>query len=144
MNKRSYLELTREEGIASVTAGYHDFLKEDMAKGEYPSYRASGMSYIRFAKEERELFKLEMWAYVHGIAAMTATSYPVLIVTCHILQYHGSFPVILNYLITLAVGVALTFVLYETVRRIPIIRYLVLGQRGSTKSKAGEKNHSEK
>jgi len=82
----------------------------------YPVYKANGMAYIKFAKEERELFKLlfmrdrstegysieselnnrmesivhnntglendkmklfhmEMWAYVHGIAAMFATGY---------------------------------------------------------------------
>lgn len=37
---------------------YQKFLKEGMDKKEYPKYKASGMSYIRFAKEERELFKL--------------------------------------------------------------------------------------
>ena len=29
-----------------------------MAEGKYPPYKASGMAYIRFAKEEKELFKL--------------------------------------------------------------------------------------
>ena len=83
--------------------------------GIYPPYKAHGMAYIRFAKQEKELFKLlymrdrteentlqtdgdtqmetivqhntglngtdaklfhlEMWAYVHGIAAMFATGY---------------------------------------------------------------------
>lgn len=37
---------------------YQSYLREDMAKGKYPPYKASGMAYIRFAKEERELFKL--------------------------------------------------------------------------------------
>lgn len=37
---------------------YHNYLKEDMASGKYPPYKASGMAYIRFAKEEKELFKL--------------------------------------------------------------------------------------
>ena len=87
-----------------------------MESGEYPPYKASGMAYIRFAGEERELFRLlfmrnrtgeridtdpeeleelldlicagvgidreearlfhfEMWAYVHGFAAMAATGY---------------------------------------------------------------------
>lgn len=87
-----------------------------MQKGKYPPYKASGMAYIRFAKEEKELFKLlfmrdrsdenitenkeeisplidlikqnlniseeeaylfhlEMWIFVHGVAAMAATSY---------------------------------------------------------------------
>ncbi len=37
---------------------YTSYLIEDMGKKEYPPYKASGMAYIRFAKEERELFKL--------------------------------------------------------------------------------------
>lgn len=37
---------------------YQNYLKEDMASGKYPPYKASGMAYIRFAKEEKELFKL--------------------------------------------------------------------------------------
>ena len=92
------------------------YMKEEVDRGEYPTYKASGMAYIRFAKEEKELFKLlymrdrsgesasqnaemteemeeivrdntgltgddvklfhlEMWAYVHGIAAMFATGF---------------------------------------------------------------------
>lgn len=37
---------------------YRSYLKEGMASGKYPLYKASGMAYIRFAKEEKELFKL--------------------------------------------------------------------------------------
>ncbi len=44
--------------ISAANALYESFLSEDMAKGEYPPYKASGMAYIRFAKEEKELFKL--------------------------------------------------------------------------------------
>ena len=102
--------------VLSAAQGlYLSFLAEDMAAGKYPPYKASGMGYIRFAREERELFKmlfmcdrkgeplkpgkemdviipvimkntglsrekaelfhLEMWIFVHGIAAMIATSY---------------------------------------------------------------------
>ncbi len=93
-----------------------DYIKRETESGKYPVYKASGMAYIRFAKEEKELFKLlymrdrggeaipesndlgdkmesivhgntglqgdtaklfhlEMWAYVHGIAAMVATGF---------------------------------------------------------------------
>ncbi len=93
-----------------------DYIKCEVEKGVYPAYKASGMAYIRFAKEEKELFKLlymrnrtkektidssaltdkmedmvqkntglnngevklfhlEMWAYVHGIAVMSATDF---------------------------------------------------------------------
>jgi len=95
---------------------YCEYIKEEAERGGFPPYKASGMAYIRFAKEERELFKLlymrdrsgeaipdsseltdamesivhentglcgedtklfhlEMWAYVHGIAAMLATGF---------------------------------------------------------------------
>lgn len=37
---------------------YQNYLKEDMTSGKYPPYKASGMAYIRFAKEEKELFKM--------------------------------------------------------------------------------------
>ncbi len=33
-------------------------MHREMETGKYPAYKASGMAYIRFAKEERELFKL--------------------------------------------------------------------------------------
>ena len=34
------------------------YLKREVESGAYPTYKANGMAYIRFAKEERELFKL--------------------------------------------------------------------------------------
>ena len=37
---------------------YREYMKQEMESGNYPDYKASGMAYIRFAKEERELFKL--------------------------------------------------------------------------------------
>lgn len=37
---------------------YLRFLHQDIEKGTYPPYKSMGMAYIRFAKEERELFKL--------------------------------------------------------------------------------------
>ena len=93
-----------------------EYVREETERGEFPPYKAGGMAYIRFAKEERELFKLlymcdrtgepipegselteqmevlvhrntgldglavkrfhlEMWAFVHGIAAMLATGF---------------------------------------------------------------------
>ena len=93
-----------------------EYIQREIEGGLYPAYKASGMAYIRFAKEEKELFKLlymrdrtgedpsldspitakmedfvqsntglcsadaklfhlEIWACVHGIAAMFATSF---------------------------------------------------------------------
>ena len=95
---------------------YNEYLRRETESGNYPAYKASGMGYIRFAREEKELFKLlfmrdrsqethckdeadiapivemirkntgldeeaarlfhlEIWAGVHGIAAMAATNY---------------------------------------------------------------------
>ncbi len=48
-----------QKGIISAADElYRSYLEEDMASGKYPPYKASGMAYIRFAREEKELFKL--------------------------------------------------------------------------------------
>ena len=52
------MQEVQEEVIKAAGDLYQDYLKRDMAAGEYPVYKASGMAYIRFAKEEKELFKL--------------------------------------------------------------------------------------
>ena len=36
---------------------YLGFISAEIESGKYPAYKASGMAYIRFAREERELFK---------------------------------------------------------------------------------------
>lgn len=53
--------------------------------------------------------------------------YPVLIVVCYTLQYHFSLPAICNYALALIFELVLTFAAYELIKRIPFIRYLVLG-----------------
>lgn len=52
------MEEVQSEVLLAANVRYHAYLKEDMEKGLYPPYKASGMAYIRFAKEEKELFKL--------------------------------------------------------------------------------------
>ena len=37
---------------------YLEFVKKEIASGKYPEYKAFGMAYIRFAMNEKELFKL--------------------------------------------------------------------------------------
>jgi AcrR family transcriptional regulator len=94
---------------------YLNFLRRETESGKYPQYKSFGMAYIRFADEEKQLFKLlfmrdrrgedltptadfessvqiimdscgvsheiaslmhmEMWACVHGIGTMLATSF---------------------------------------------------------------------
>ena len=94
---------------------YLGFLDAEVREGKYPAYKALGMAYTRFARNEKELFNLlfmcdrkgeprastadfeasvnyimqangltketaqlmhmEVWACVHGIATMLATSF---------------------------------------------------------------------
>ena len=35
-----------------------EYIAREVQSGQYPPYKASGMAYIRFAKEEKELFRL--------------------------------------------------------------------------------------
>ena len=37
---------------------YQSFINSEVSCGKYPRYKAFGMAYIRFAREEKELFKL--------------------------------------------------------------------------------------
>ncbi len=58
--------------------------------------------------------------------------YPVLIVTCYILCNYFTLPPIWNYGIAVVVEVIVTFILYEIIKRIPIICYLVMGIKKAT------------
>ena len=109
------MEELRAAVVAAAFETYLGFISDEVAGGRFPKYKSFGMAYIRFAKEERELFKLlfmcdrsgmslqptedftqsiemimtangvdretaelmhlECWAFVHGIAAMLATSF---------------------------------------------------------------------
>ena len=109
------MESLQQAALEAAYDFYLHFLQNEAEKGTYPVYTAYGMAYIRFAKEERELFKrlfmcdrrgadlsptadfvasveyivknndvtqetaermhLEMWAFVHGVATMQATSF---------------------------------------------------------------------
>ncbi len=53
--------------------------------------------------------------------------YPILIVTCYLLHYRFNFPAICNYVTALATELIITFALYEALKRVPILRYLILG-----------------
>lgn len=52
------MEALRFDVISAALEHYHRYLAEEMDSGKYPPYKASGMGYIRFALEEKELFKL--------------------------------------------------------------------------------------
>jgi len=44
--------------IAKADAIFSERMNDEVCSGRYPPYKASGMAYIRFAKEDPELFKL--------------------------------------------------------------------------------------
>ena len=44
--------------ITRATEICNDYIKREVDRGEFPTFKASGIAYIRFAKEEKELFKL--------------------------------------------------------------------------------------
>ena len=111
----SGMEELEGEVISLAYERYLGFIEKEVESGKYPRYKSFGMAYIRFAKEEKELFKmlfmcdrtgkdltptsdfetsvdmimqangiskeqaslfhLEMWACVHGIGTMLATSF---------------------------------------------------------------------
>lgn len=52
------MEEVQRAVIEAASKLYQSYLREDMESGIYPPYKASGMAYIRFAGEEKELFKL--------------------------------------------------------------------------------------
>ena len=44
--------------VAAANDVYQSYIRNETTRGKYPQYKATGMAYIRFAREERELFKL--------------------------------------------------------------------------------------
>ena len=52
------MEKLREAVIYAAYECYCGFLKSETESGKYPPYKAFGMAYIRFAREEKELFRL--------------------------------------------------------------------------------------
>jgi AcrR family transcriptional regulator len=52
------MEQLRLSVLDRATEIYNDYIRREIENEEYPAYKASGLAYIRFAREERELFKL--------------------------------------------------------------------------------------
>lgn len=48
----------KAEVISFAGKKYVEHVKNTIASGKYPDYKSSGMAYIHFAQEDRELFKL--------------------------------------------------------------------------------------
>ena len=52
------MDALEEAVIDAAYEHYYAFLQREAESGKYPAYKAFGMAYIRFAKEEKELFRL--------------------------------------------------------------------------------------
>lgn len=44
--------------ISAANDVYQAYIRREVSEGKYPPFKATGMAYIRFAREEKELFKL--------------------------------------------------------------------------------------
>ena len=52
------MEEVQREVVSAANTLYLSYIKKGMADSKFPPYKASGIAYIQFAKEEKELFKL--------------------------------------------------------------------------------------
>ena len=52
------MEEVQREVVSAANTLYQSYIKKGMADNKFPPYKASGIAYIQFAKEEKELFKL--------------------------------------------------------------------------------------
>ena len=52
------MEDLRHKVICAADRIYQKYIKSEIDSKKHPEYKATGMAYIRFAKEEKELFKL--------------------------------------------------------------------------------------
>jgi AcrR family transcriptional regulator len=52
------MEELHEAVLQRADVLFRQYLLQEAENGKYPVYKANGMAYIRFAKEEKELFKL--------------------------------------------------------------------------------------
>lgn len=52
------MEALQDAVVRAAYELYLGFLDREAKSGKYPKYKSFGMAYIRFAKEEKELFKL--------------------------------------------------------------------------------------
>ena len=58
--------------------------------------------------------------------------YPILMAVCYFLNFYFDFSAIWNYIIALVAEIIITFAVYEVIKRIPFVRYIVLGVKRKT------------
>ena len=69
------MEELQEAVSAAAYEYYLGFLEREAASGKYPPYKAFGMAYIRFAEEEKELFKFLFMRERKGNASPNAPDF---------------------------------------------------------------------
>lgn len=62
--------------------------------------------------------------------------YPALLVPAYLLYTYTTLPAGVIYLLVGVIGITATFLLYEGIRRVPVLRFMILGIRGKKKEKA--------
>lgn len=53
----SGMEELKTEVAKAILKVFDEFIEQEIAKKQYPEYKAVGMGYIRFAKEQKQFFK---------------------------------------------------------------------------------------
>lgn len=133
--------------IDAADAQYRAYSADFVRDSADPPYKAVGTAYIRFARNEPNLFHL---LYMRdrrredhsGDAENIAVLVDFLMAKLHItredatllLTERTTLPAALTYLLTLLIGFGATLGLSEIIRRIPGIRWLVLGIRKEKKA----------
>ena len=64
------MEEVRAATLAAGYVFYGSFLADAIARKQYPPYKASGLAYIQFATEEKELFR---WLYMRDSSSEPST-----------------------------------------------------------------------
>lgn len=52
------LDDLQQSVLTAAYSHYYSFLMREMESGQYPPYKAFGMAYIRFAEQEKQLFRV--------------------------------------------------------------------------------------
>lgn len=69
------MEALDQEVLCAAHELYLGFLRRDLESGFHPEYKALGVGYIRFAQEEKELFKLLFMRDREGAALDTTSDF---------------------------------------------------------------------
>ena len=75
----SGMDALRQAVMQAASAMYGAYIRREIAQKQYPPFKASGMAYIRFAREEKALFRLLFMRDRTGEAYTPSEEYPMLL-----------------------------------------------------------------